>query len=61
MDLNWFLPLLTLITLLAVVLFALLSKKKTEGRRHDPNAPKSSLAPDSPGPGAREQIKRRKL
>lgn len=61
MDLYWFLPMLTMITLLAVVIFALLSKKKVEERRHDPYAPKSSLAPDSAGPGAREQLRRQVL
>lgn len=61
MDLHWFLPLLTMITLLAVVIFALLSKKKVEERRHDPTVPKSSLAPDSPGPGAREQMNQQGL
>jgi H+/Cl- antiporter ClcA len=51
MDFTFIVPLLALITLLAVCVFALVSKKKTEDRRHDPNAPKSSLAKDSPSGG----------
>ena len=58
MDLIWLLPLLAMFTLLAVIVFALVSKKKVEERRHDPNAPKSSLAPDSKGPGAVEKLDR---
>lgn len=46
MTLSFYLPLLTLFTLLAVCVFALWSKWRTEQRRHDPNAPKSSLARD---------------
>jgi hypothetical protein len=48
MDVEFFVPLLALITLLAVTLFALFSKKKTEDKRHDPQAPKSTLAEDAP-------------
>ena len=59
MDMAWLVPLLAMITLLAVIVFALVSKKSVEKRRHDPNAPKSSLAPDSPGPGALERTDRR--
>ena len=51
MDLSFYLPLLTLFTLLAVVIFALVSKSRTEKRRHDPNAPKSTLAKDGPQGG----------
>ncbi len=51
MDTTFFLPLLTMITLLAVVIFALVSKHRTEQRRHDPNAPKSTLAKDGPQGG----------
>ncbi len=39
-------PLLGLGTLLAVAVFALISKERTEARRHDPNAPISTLAKD---------------
>ncbi|WP_209427365.1 hypothetical protein [Pararhodobacter sp. SW119] len=59
MDLVWLLPLLAMFTLLSVVVFALLSKKRVEERRHDPNSPKSSLAPDSAGAGAVEKLQRK--
>ena len=39
-------PFLSLLTLLAVAAFALISKARVEERRHDPNAPKSTLAKD---------------
>lgn len=39
-------PFLSLLTLLAVAVFALVSKARVEERRHDPNAPKSTLATD---------------
>lgn len=58
-DLFWLLPFLTMFTLLSVIVFALISKKKTEALRHDPNAPKSSLAIDGPGPGAIERLEGR--
>lgn len=51
MDTMFFLPLLTMFTLLAVVIFALVSKHRTEKRRHDPDAPKSTLAKDGPQGG----------
>jgi hypothetical protein len=44
-------PLLSLLTLLAVMAFALISKARVEERRHDPNAPKSTLAKDGPQGG----------
>ena len=59
LDLFWLLPVLTMLTLLSVIVFALISKKKTEERRHDPNAPKSSLATDGPVPGAVERLEGR--
>ncbi len=58
MDLVWLLPLLAMFTMLCVAIFALVSKKKVEERRRGPNAPKSSLAPDSAGPGAQERLGR---
>lgn len=58
-DLFWLLPFLTLFTLLSVIVFALVSKKKTEERLHDPNAPKSTLATDGPGPGAIQRLEGR--
>lgn len=48
---TWiFLVLLSLGTIGVGVLVALRSRQKTEQRRHDDNAPKSSLAKDGPGP-----------
>ncbi|MEX5726937.1 flagellar basal body-associated protein FliL [Rhodovulum iodosum] len=44
----WIIPLLGLMTIGAVLAFAWSSKKKTEKRMHDPNAPKSTLAADGP-------------
>lgn len=51
MDYAWIVPLLSLITMLAVLVFAMVSKAKIEERRHDPNAPKSTLAKDGPQGG----------
>lgn len=53
MDLSasFLVPLLALFTLLAVCVFALVSKARVEQRRHDPNVPTSSLAKDSPSGG----------
>ena len=51
MDVSFFLPLLTLFTLLAVLIFAMVSKARVEKRRHDPDAPKSTLAKDGPQGG----------
>jgi hypothetical protein len=39
-------PLLALCTLLAVAVFALVSKERTKDRMRDPNAPISTLAKD---------------
>lgn len=46
MDFSGLIPLLSLLTLLAVAVFALVSKGATEERRHDPDAPVSTLAKD---------------
>jgi hypothetical protein len=51
MDFAWIVPLLSLLTMLAVLVFALVSKDKVEDRRHDPTAPKSTLAKDGPQGG----------
>ena len=51
MDYSWLVPLLALCTLLAVLVFALVSKSRVDQRRHDPNAPKSTLAKDGPQGG----------
>ena len=48
MDPFWLIPLLSLVTLLSVAIFALVSKWRVERRRADPDAPKSRLAGDSP-------------
>lgn len=52
MDIGFLLGFLALFTILAVVVFALISKKKTEDRLHDPAAHrdenKSRLAKDAP-------------
>ncbi|GLS87673.1 hypothetical protein GCM10010873_26470 [Cypionkella aquatica] len=48
MDTAFIVPLLALFTLLAVCVFAMISKASIERRRHDPSAPKSSLAKDGP-------------
>ncbi len=48
MDFAFIVPLLALFTLLAVLVYALVSKKKIEDRRHDPSVPKSTLAADAP-------------
>ena len=50
MDWNFLLPLLAMFTMLAAIVFSLYSKARTDERRRDPNAPKSSLAIDGPGP-----------
>lgn len=47
-ELTWLVPLLAMITLLAVVLFALVSKYRVEQRRKDRTVPKSRLASDAP-------------
>ncbi len=51
MDNTWIVPLLSLLTLLAIVVFALVSKAKIEERRHDRSQPKSTLAKDGPQGG----------
>lgn len=48
MTTSFIVPLLSMLTLLAVCVFAMLSKANIERRRHDPGAPKSSLAKDGP-------------
>jgi hypothetical protein len=51
-DFSFIVPLLGLLTLLAVCVFALISKARVERLRHDPTAPTSSLAKDSRTGGA---------
>ena len=48
MTIEFFLPLLALMTMLALIIFALVSKKRTEEKIKDPEAKKSRLAKDAP-------------
>ena len=48
MDLSFLVPLLALFTLLAVAIFALVSKSRVERRRKNDDARKSTLAKDAP-------------
>ncbi len=50
METWYFLAGLFFMTMLAFLAWATLSKKRTEERLADPDAPKSSLAKDGPGP-----------
>ncbi|MGP1357424.1 hypothetical protein [Roseicyclus sp.] len=50
MDTWIFLAALFLITMIAWLAWATVSKRRTERKLHDPDAPKSSLAKDGPGP-----------
>lgn len=50
MDTWIFLAALFLITMIAWLAWATVSKRRTERKLHDPEAPKSSLAKDGPGP-----------
>lgn len=47
MSVEYLVPLLALFTMLTLIVFALVSKKRTEDRM-DSDAPKSSLAADGP-------------
>ena len=51
MDYGWIVPLLSLFTLLAVLVYALVGKAAVEERKHDPSVPKSTLATDGPQGG----------
>ncbi|MCR9109787.1 hypothetical protein [Marivita sp. XM-24bin2] len=48
MTAEFIVPLLALMTMLTFIVFALVSKQRTEEERADPNAPKSRLAEDAP-------------
>lgn len=50
MDTIIFLAALFLITMVAFMVWASVSKRRTEKKLNDPNAPKSTLAKDGPGP-----------
>ncbi|MFZ5961945.1 hypothetical protein ACOXXX_03255 [Thalassococcus sp. BH17M4-6] len=51
MDLFFIVPVLALITMFAVIVFAIKSKYDVEAKRDDPNADKSALAADGPAKG----------
>lgn len=53
MDFAYLVPLLALITMLAVLIFAMVSKMRIERLRHDPHAPTSTLAKDGSQGGVR--------
>ena len=48
MDATILVPALFVVTLVAVIIFAMASAKKTRERRSDPDATKSTLASDAP-------------
>ena len=48
MEGSYLIAFLSLATLGAVIAFAFVSKRKTEERRNDDSAPKSTLASDGP-------------
>ncbi|WP_308916337.1 hypothetical protein [Jannaschia sp. LMIT008] len=56
MTFEIFLAGLAGMTFIAVMIFLITSKKKTEDRKDDPDAPKSSLAKDGPGPRGGSQL-----
>jgi hypothetical protein len=49
MDASTLIVTLALVTLIAVVIFAMRSQQQTLRRKADPDAPKSTLASDAPG------------
>ncbi len=51
MDATYIIVVLALVTMLGFIVFAMVSKKKTEERLHDSNAPKSTLAKDKASEG----------
>jgi len=51
MTISFFLPILALLTLLAVTIFAYVSGQKARERLEDPKAPKSTLAADAGSDG----------
>ena len=51
MEITSLVVILSLVTMLARIVFALVSKAKTEQRLHDPNAEKSTLAADKVSTG----------
>ncbi|MCR9110241.1 MAG: hypothetical protein NXH94_15225 [Rhodobacteraceae bacterium] len=51
MTISYFLPILALLTLLAVTIFAYVSGEKARKRLEDPEAPKSTLAANARSDG----------
>lgn len=51
MDSSTLIAVLSFGTLGSVIAFALISKRRTDARRNDPTAPKSTLAKDGPDGG----------
>lgn len=51
MDFTYLIVILALITMLAVIVFALVSKEKVEQRMDDPDSTKSTLASDKRADG----------
>lgn len=56
MDLAALLPFLTFGTMFAVIVFALISKRRTEQRLKDPNSPHSTLARRKPDPNFQPDV-----
>ncbi len=48
METSGLIVTLSIVTLLAVLAIAWISKRRTDKRKHDPQAPKSTLAEDAP-------------
>ncbi|WP_300056284.1 hypothetical protein [uncultured Roseobacter sp.] len=51
MDFTYLIVILALMTMLAVIVFAMVSKAKVENRREDPDSKKSTLAADKRSDG----------
>ncbi|WP_420862962.1 hypothetical protein [Algirhabdus cladophorae] len=51
METGFFVMMLALLTLLAVVVWAIISQRKIQKRMDDPSAPKSTLAADKSSHG----------
>ncbi|WP_187431165.1 hypothetical protein ROLI_008650 [Roseobacter fucihabitans] len=51
MDFTYLIVILALITMLAAIVFALVSKARLEARMDDPNSTKSTLAADKSSKG----------
>ncbi|SPH21866.1 hypothetical protein ASD8599_02617 [Ascidiaceihabitans donghaensis] len=52
MDASYIIVILALVTMLALIVFALASKAKLERRMDDPNSKKSTLAADKSSSGS---------